>query len=46
MQPGERGADRRAMEGLDAARPHSGEEGHRCRRAAAQLAQRDAVARP
>ncbi len=43
MQPGERGADRGAMERLNAARPHSGEEGHQCRRAAAQLAQSDAV---
>ncbi len=44
MQTGERGAERRAMKGLDAARPHAGEKGHHCRRAAAQLAQGDAVA--
>src|SRR5580704_12723177 len=43
MQPGESGADRRAMKWLDTARPHSGEEGHQCRRAAAQFAQGSAV---
>ena len=46
MQPGQRTAERRAVERLDAARPHAVEKGDDRRWPAAQFAQRLAVARP